>query len=99
MYNLDTAFPWSPLDQPQFYTVYLAPSDETSAYEPSRCSSYGYVCGGFEVVADGMKYPNEDRRLGDQETFDILLLVWRKLGEPPSAMSTLLYKELSERNP
>lgn len=46
----------------------------------------GCVCGGFEVVADGLKDPSEVREPGEQELFD----------SAPLSASTHLYKELSE---
>lgn len=38
----------------------------------------GCVCGSFEVVADVLKYPSEDRRFGEQELFDSFLMVLKR---------------------
>ena len=38
----------------------------------------GCVCGSFEVVADVLKYPSEDRRFGEQVLFDSFLMVLRR---------------------
>lgn len=63
------------------------------------------VCGGFEVVADGLKYPSEDRRLEEQVLFDSLLVLrkWRECssagaGEHSSIQGAIRKKDMKRKN-
>lgn len=67
------------------------------SYWSGLCSEIpvdGCVCGGFEVVADGRKYPSEDRKT--RNCLTVFSWYWEKEESPLLPVSTLLYKELPE---